>query len=565
MDNLPRIKNAVAAIRVSSTKQGLQGDSPKDQREQIEQFALSHNINVKKYFVFIESASKEEQPVQEAIDYCKEAGNDIQLFIVKSIDRFTRGGSYLYDHLKNQLDKYGVGLMDIYGIIGSQKINTLEHLGIEFKWSVYSPTKKSEILEAERAKDEIRDILTRMIGSEVRYVRLGYQIGIPPYGYVNEKAETIHGKRVVLRAYPEEAKWIIKMYDLRVRGTMTDQQIVDEINNLGFKSRKRYVRDPKDRTKIIGVKGDIKLNLKQYYKFIERPVYAGVVDHKWTEGQPVKGQFKGLISYETFNKANRGKITISEVNGEVKVNKRQPAEWQLKKTTKNPEFPYKRYVLCPECEKPFFGSASKGRHGGHFPAYHCNRNHKYLRIQKKVLEGTIHNFVKGLKISKEYREALKKGALEEWDRRMKENKNDTSGIDEKIKDLQLSIASLTETIKRVTIESVIKSVEADILKAENELLKLQAEKEKKETEYINMEVIMDNIEYFLQNIEELLLGTPDPLKRAAYFGILFKKAPTYNELLFGTPQLEDCIALNKVFVRTHSLSVGIISLISNTI
>src|SRR3989344_4531843 len=448
--------------------------------------------------------------------------------------------------------------MDIYGIIGSQKINTLEHLGIEFKWSVYSPTKKSEILEAERAKDEIRDILTRMIGSEVRYVRLGYQIGIPPYGYVNEKAETIHGKRVVLRAYPEEAKWIIKMYDLRVRGTMTDQQIVDEINNLGFKSRKRYVRDPKDRTKIIGVKGDIKLNLKQYYKFIERPVYAGVVDHKWTEGQPVKGQFKGLISYETFNKANRGKITISEVNGEVKVNKRQPAEWQIKKTTKNPEFPYKRYVLCPECEKPFFGSASKGRHGGHFPAYHCNRNHKYLRIQKKVLEGTIHNFVKGLKISKEYREALKKGALEEWDRRMKENKNDTSGIDEKIKDLQLSIASLTETIKRVTIESVIKSVEADILEAENELLKLQAEKEKKETEYINMEVIMDNIEYFLQNIEELLLGTPDPLKRAAYFGILFKKAPTYNELLFGTPQLEDCIALNKVFVRTHSLSVGII-------
>src|SRR3989344_9027055 len=317
MDNLPRIKNAVAAIRVSSTKQGLQGDSPKDQREQIEQFALSHNINVKKYFVFIESASKEEQPVQEAIDYCKEAGNDIQLFIVKSIDRFTRGGSYLYDHLKNQLDKYGVGLMDIYGIIGSQKINTLEHLGIEFKWSVYSPTKKSEILEAERAKDEIRDILTRMIGSEVRYVRLGYQIGIPPYGYVNEKAETIHGKRVVLRAYPEEAKWIIKMYDLRVRGTMTDQQIVDEINNLGFKSRKRYVRDPKDRTKIIGVKGDIKLNLKQYYKFIERPVYAGVVDHKWTEGTPVKGQFEGLVSFKTFNQANRGKLLLSEENGRV--------------------------------------------------------------------------------------------------------------------------------------------------------------------------------------------------------------------------------------------------------
>ena len=64
-------ENAVAAIRVSSVKQGMQGDSPEAQKEQIEQFAKTHNIHVKKFFIFMESASKEEQPVQEAIDYCK--------------------------------------------------------------------------------------------------------------------------------------------------------------------------------------------------------------------------------------------------------------------------------------------------------------------------------------------------------------------------------------------------------------------------------------------------------------------------------------------------------------
>ncbi len=66
---------------------------------------------------------------------------------------------------------------------------------------------------------------------------------------------------------------------------------------------------------------------------------------------------------------------------------------------------------------------------------------------------------------------------------------------------------------------------------------------------------MDNIEYFLEHIEELLLGSPDPLKRAAYFGILFTQAPTYNDLLFGTPQLEPCIELNESFRLTHSLNV----------
>ncbi len=187
-------QNAVAAIRVSSIKQGLQGDSPDAQKEQIEQFARTHNINVKKFFIFMESASREEQPVQEAIDYCKNPNNDIQQFIIKSIDRFTRGGSYLYDHLKMQLTKYNVRLVDIYGIIGTHDINTLEHLGVSYDWSNYSPTKKSEILEAERAKDEMRDIMSRMIGAEIRYVRLGYRVRTAPFGYKNNKVETAHGR-----------------------------------------------------------------------------------------------------------------------------------------------------------------------------------------------------------------------------------------------------------------------------------------------------------------------------------------------------------------------------------
>ena len=128
MDTHLPMDNAVAAIRVSSVKQGVQGDSPEAQKEQIERYAAAHNINIKKFFVFLESASKEQQPVQEAIDYCKNAKNDVQIFIIKSIDRFTRGGSYFYEDLKMQLEMNGVRLVDIYGVIGQLQVNTLEHL-----------------------------------------------------------------------------------------------------------------------------------------------------------------------------------------------------------------------------------------------------------------------------------------------------------------------------------------------------------------------------------------------------------------------------------------------------
>ena len=188
-DQTYRPLNAVAAIRVSSVKQGTQGDSPDAQKEQIERYATTHNIAIKKYFVFLESASKEQQPMQEAIDYCQNPKNGIQLFIIKSIDRFTRGGSYSYDHLKLQLERSKVQLVDIYGVISSQKVNTLDHLGVEYKWSVYSPTQKAELLEAERSKDELRDIMSRMIGAQIRYARMGYWVRRSPYGFEAEKIE----------------------------------------------------------------------------------------------------------------------------------------------------------------------------------------------------------------------------------------------------------------------------------------------------------------------------------------------------------------------------------------
>jgi site-specific DNA recombinase len=106
-------KNAIAAIRVSTTKQGFEGDSPEAQREQIERFAAGRGITVKKHFLFLESASKEQQPMQEAIDYCKDPKHNVQFFIVKSIDRFTRGGSYSYSGLKRQLECSDVKLVDI--------------------------------------------------------------------------------------------------------------------------------------------------------------------------------------------------------------------------------------------------------------------------------------------------------------------------------------------------------------------------------------------------------------------------------------------------------------------
>ncbi len=552
MNDLSPQENAVAAIRISSVKQGLQGDSPEHQKEQIERFAQSHNIHIKKFFIFMESASKEEQPVQEAIDYCKNPKNDIQLFVIKSIDRFTRGGSYLYDHLKMQLVRYGVRLVDIYGVIGNQEINTLDHLGIKYDWSVYSPTKKSEILEAERAKDEMRDIMTRMIGAEIRYVRLGYRVRPAPFGYVNEKVETPHGKRVILKPHSVEATWIIKMFELRSRGTMSDQEIIDEINSLGFHSRKQYVRDSQDRTKVIGEKGGNKLTLKQLWRYIQNPIYAGINIEKWTEAQPVKGKFEGLVKLETFNKANKGKRAFVEEAGEIKLWKEKIPDWRLKKVVKNPKFPYKRYVLCPHCQKPLFGSASRGKLGKYYPAYHCNKRGHYFRVAQKDFNDTITNFVTGLKITEEYVEQLKTFVMDEWNQRKGQRVDENQQKENKILTLRTSAQAIAHKISLLSSETAIKYMEEDLLKIEQEMKELEQVKVENKPQEVSMEIVMANVEYFLAHFEFLLLKSPNRLKRGAYFGLVFDEAPTYEEISSGTPRLAPFIKLKDKLQSSES-------------
>lgn len=540
--------NAVGAIRVSSLKQGMNGDSPEDQQRQIEQYAQAHNINISKYFVFLESASKDQQPMQEAVDYCKNPKNNIHQFIIKSIDRFTRGGSEFYSTLKNQLDDAEVSLVDIYGIIGGQKVNTLEHLGISYKWSVYSPTKKSELLEAERAKDEVRDIQTRMIGAQIRYARMGYWVRRPLYGFKNVHIETREGKRCILEPEDDEATYVIKMFELRARGTLDDQQIVDRLNTLGFKTRERYVRDKNDRTKIIKTIGGDQLTLKTMWGMIENPVYAGINPEKWTQGQPVRCQFDGLVSIDVWNAANKGKFFISEDDEGIHIAKRKIPDHLVNKGARNADFPYKRIVMCPECRKPLYGSASRGRHGGYYPAYHCDGRGHYFRKTKKEFDETIENFVKNITVAPEYIDALISKMGEQLDKQLIELHKDAVTIDLRIANLQEQIRQSIDKIKYLSSATAIKYMEEDIEKMESEINELQTKREgTKPQNPSDFDKACAYVRYYLEHLDALLLHHANPVLQAKYFGVLFNEAPTYADIESGTPDLSKIKGVNSIF------------------
>jgi DNA invertase Pin-like site-specific DNA recombinase len=336
-----QLRNGVLGVRVSSEKQAIIGDSPEDQQEQGARYAQNNNIILKHTMTYAESAAKEIQPMQNVINYAIDPKNNIDVVIVKSIDRFTRGGAYFYDQLKRQLDPHGVELVDIHGIISNIKVNTLEHLGMEYRWSNFSPSRKSELLEAERANDEVRDILTRMIGSEIRYTQLGYWLRKAPYGLKSRKVESQHGKRTVLKPHEREGPIIRRMYELRAEALMSDDQIAVEMNRMGFVTPIKVIRDKYDRTKIVRRSGGKQMTAKLLRVYVAKTIYAGVNTEKWTAGTPVKCKFDGLVSPELWNKANRGKITIRYAEGKPEqpiVERTAKLEKFAKKNVYNADF-----------------------------------------------------------------------------------------------------------------------------------------------------------------------------------------------------------------------------------
>jgi site-specific DNA recombinase len=571
MANEVKIIYAAASLRTSSTKQETEGDSHKQQKEQIlrriEQESIRTGCRIvikpEAWFKFSASASGEmiTQPILEALEYCKNPKNKIKYFFIRSIDRGTRGGGGIYSQLKAEFAKYGVQLLDSYGIIGSTVINTLEDYGFKYRWSEFNPTNTNELIVAEGAKDEVRGILTRLIGAEIRYTKMGYTMGPAPIGYSMIKEDTENGQRKILYAHPEESQWIIRGYELRIQGNVSDVKIVSELNAMGYKSRKIRIYDPFDRKRIIGYKGQKPLTLKQFQKMIQSPIYAGIYVHRWTGGKPVKGRFKGLVTTEMFNKANRGKIAIIIENGEIMITKGKLLKWQAVKNKDNPLYPYRRFVLCPICKKPLLGSASRGKSGKHFPAYHCGRKingerHNF-RVKLDEFNVTIEQFVKKVRFSEDFRARFREIALEELEKREGQLSEDTVSYSKQVDTNEVEIQDIKETIKRVSSAEVIKMLEEDIEKLRLKNSVLKSNRYIKEDQRVDTQVTINYTNYFMEHLEDLLLGGSNPLQNSALFGLLFNQTPTYQELLDGTPKLACLFALNEDFIRTKSLDVSL--------
>jgi site-specific DNA recombinase len=558
----------IVYCRVSTAKSAQEGESLDTQDHICRGFVDGRGFEiVPNGRVFRETFSgrDDERPVLEEIfEYLEANPGTVDYFVFRVIDRFTRGGSYSYEHIKKRFAKHGVEMIDTYGVIQPVK-NTLEHVGFEYDWSRTSPSEVAEIVIANTAKMEVTNILTRMIGREIELTQQGYKLRASADGFLNKRVYVDGKKRVIQVPDPDRAHFYHDMFAMRATGALSDKEIVKRLNSCGFRSR-IHNRWDRAHEKIIGKTGGTPLTVKYLQAVIRRPIYCGVVCEKWTHGKPIRAQYEGLVSIDTFNAANRGKVFIKATPSGLEIlHDYQPDKMTARRTRENPLFPYKNLVLCPECRKPFSASCPRSQSGKRHPTYHCSRSHKYFGVPKEKFETTFEGFVKGLYFNSRAFDSIGAVLLDEFGRRKDEVRQAVAETERTVEELRAEQRMKSDAFVAATSPVLRATLEKQVVELEERIKSAGTEGEKMGISEKDIEDFREFGKKSLEHLPELLLKPENTRQQTTLFGLVFDTFPTYEEMRLGTPKLSWIFELFSNSADAESILVRLRDMDWNTV
>ncbi len=552
------MKLGIGLLRVSTDQQYQEGHGIESQKSRCDYYAQTNDITIVRYFIEHYSGRKSDRFVfDDILAFIKAHKDEISALVVGNIDRFTRAGAETYLSLQRMLREEGIELLDASGVI-QKPVNTLEHLGVEYEWSVRSPSRLSEVLVAENANSEVSNILTRCIGSQIKVARMGYQFGPSNYGYRNSRETLPQGKVVsVMIAHEQEAPFMRLMFELRAEGILSDQEICDKLNAMGFRTRQRNRFHPETRV-LVGKSGGNLLDPKLMQAYIGKPIYCGLRAGKWTNNEFIKIPYDmALVSIQQFNQANRGKLTIIEnSNGYELINERD----RYARCKDTSEFQLRHIVVCEACNKPLLGSKSRSETGKRMGYYHCSRKHKYIAFNKDTFENDIAKYIGRITYKKKFFGLLKEVARDVWVQKNKSNEQANESIKEHVAGLQMQQANVLSKIQTTGSDIVQKRLEEEYEGLEEIIKKAQKQKSDQSLKESEIEAYFQTLKQVMERPEKYLLAPNSKEQLQKMWRLVFSKPPTFPEIQNGTAEMSLVFRLNALPKVTKSELVGQLTL-----
>ena len=310
---------SVAYIRVSSEEQ-VQGTSLDSQKRACLEYAERNGLELSEDDIYREegvSGTMLNRPQLVAmLNRCTQTKGEIGACIVWKVDRLARKAEY-HQIIKAQLAKNGVRLMSVTEPIGEGATGDL----MENMLAAFA-----------QFDNDIRTLRTTT-GMRARTKQGGWPHDAP-YGY--KKARTVSGISTI-EPDETEAPIITALLEKFATGSYTIKEAASLAYKMGIRNRKGEQRD-----------------WQSIKNMLVSPLYAGLIQTKYTDGESINGLHEALISEKTHLRI------LSIVDGSLKnYSKHAELDW-----------PLRGGFLKHTCGNAITGSATKGRNGPS-PRYSC--------------------------------------------------------------------------------------------------------------------------------------------------------------------------------------------------
>lgn len=228
-----------------------------------------------------------DKAIKHAID------NKVNYFIVYELDRLSKSSlktKEIYDNLReNNIELKESKNKKIY------KENNIINSNI-YNWNIWDNSEYMNSICEQCILNNHNTLLSRTINKKIQLERIWYQTRKSNFWYYNKKIRTEFGRAVIQLEHPIKWKWIKYMFNKKANSNLSEKEIVDNLNNKWFISKNKK-----------------KLTVKQLKNYIKNPIYAWYLASKWTWYKFIKTPYKGLISINTWDKANQWKIQLSKI------------------------------------------------------------------------------------------------------------------------------------------------------------------------------------------------------------------------------------------------------------
>ena len=385
----------VIYTRVSSKEQADNNTSLESQKRYCKEFAERKKWKIAEYFggTFESAKQDERKEFKKMIAYARENDN-IDTILVYSYDRFSRSGANAA-YLSQELQKIGIKVMAV-----SQEIDTSNPSGRLHRDMLYLFSQ----FDNELRKDKV-------VKGMIENLRQGYWVGSVPFGYVNlNRKEKARNHKYCIN---EDGELLKIGFELKAKGEITNQEIVDHLHKLGCK-----------------------VHYKSFVRIISNPFYCGYITNSLIPDELIKGNHPALVSEELFLRANEI-LLQNPRNG-------------IAKQFKTDKLPLKGFAKDEISLSPFTGYQQKGIY-----YYKSRHNGTCVNVNAEHLNSRFKNELSQFEFNRDEFGPLKDVMLEMLETKLQSRLKEQQQAKKQLSELNTRIENLEERYVQGQIEPAL--------------------------------------------------------------------------------------------------------------